>query len=1184
MKEHEKEGRDNTHNPDNITLAEGTENVKVKKSVTFQDDKVAYISKGVKEKATKVSNKDKNDEEKGNNTRKTSREQVPDASVEAEGKDRKELGKDENKKKKGNNIRKTSGEQVLDASAEAEGKDRKEPDKDETKQEKGNITQETNDEQVEEQSAQFAANTEAGISDPMEYKTENIAELKVDIPEKEHGAGVPDVGIVKVNRGVVEQQGRHTINKKKISPKRIVQLKQDDKTVRSGEKDPEYIPPVEDLPSNTRRESKRIKHRVAAARKGHEEEDEDDIPLAHLRRKSDEKLSKKHNLKSCSIAVEKMRVATKAERKEMPTSGNWFEHLQTMYDKKSQLGCDFDDDEEEADIAADCNFCGHVSNTLAEHLEHIKIHAQFYCERCLSPFIDQEEYDNHMDEVHRMNVTDNTGGLAQNLIRGSDNLDIGVLVQVSDTINKELSQYHLAVVVEDSPPKKSPVKERFIEVKSEAGSDSDSKRATEPTLSNEEHEQALIREAILIQEYIEEYEKVPLDEIPLSEDAEKRDTCDSEADNFTSPTSWSFNESPGGSKIPKDKKCVASVTESQSEDGASNILSKEDGESTEPKLSLTDSQSGAGDEGTKDEATNDSQSNIWANEKEQVTEKTSSITQSQVEVRNKPERDEKNLEEGDNADSQSGEGDGGTKDEAPSDCESKNSAENKEQVTDATSCLTQSQVEVGNKPEKDEKKQEKGDNADSQSGEGDGGTKDEATSDCESKNSAENKEQVTDATSCLTQSQVEVGNKPEKDEKKQEKGDNADSQSGEGDGGTKDEATSDSESKNSAENKEQVTDATSCLTQSQVEVGNKPEKDEKKQEKGDNADSQSGEGDGGTKDEATSDCESKNSAENKEQVTDATSCLTQSQVEVGNKPEKDEKKQEKGDNADSQSGEGDGGTKDEATSDSESKNSAEKKEQVTDATSCLTQSQVEVGNKPEKDEKKLEEGDNADSQSGEGDWGTKDEATSDSESKNSAEKKEHIQNLHNIDGPSDDRGSVMESHVVENLTPISSEIEATSWEHTSAALSIKEDDSPKLISGSESDHYHDSSSYKESDHKQHENDKQKKHMKRKRPDVVGQDSDTNSPILRKRKRTRKLVCSDSATKTASEDGTLKTASNVATESGSCTTRDSGIECRDTNTRKRDPRLRKKKPCPPAVERAMQALKKARARFVKKTCS
>ena len=204
----------------------------------------------------------------------------------------------------------------------------------------------------------------------MEYKTENIAELKVNIPENEHGASVPDVGIVKVNPGVVVQQGRHTINKKKISPKRIVKLKQDDKAVRIVEKDPEYIPPVEDLSSKTRRESKRIKDRVAVARKVHEEEDEDDIPLAHLRKKSDKKLSKKHNLKSCSISVEKMRLATKAERKEMPTSGSWFEHLQTAYDKKSQ-GCDFDDDEEEMVIAADCNFCGYTSSTVAEHLEHI---------------------------------------------------------------------------------------------------------------------------------------------------------------------------------------------------------------------------------------------------------------------------------------------------------------------------------------------------------------------------------------------------------------------------------------------------------------------------------------------------------------------------------------------------------------------------------------------------------------------------------------------------------------------------------------------------------------------------------------------------------------------------------------------------------------------------------------------
>ena len=508
MKEHEKE--DNTHKADNIALVEGTENTKVKKSVTFEDNRVAYIHKGVEQNANRVSNKDKIDEEKGNNIKKTSGEEVPDES----------------------SVR----------------KDRKEPYKDETKKKDGNSTQKTDDKQVEEESAQFPANTEAGISNPIVYTTENISELEVNIPEKEHDAGVPDAGVVEVNPCVVVKEGRHTIRKKKISPKRVVQQKQDDKDVRSGKKDPEYIPPVEPLPSMSRRESKQIKDRIAEETQERQEEDEDDIPLARLKileqenKISDEKLSKEHKLKSCSVSLEKMRVPTKAERKEMPTSGNWFQHLQTTYEKNSQLqDCEFDDDEEDMAIFTDCAFCGHRSGTVVEHLEHTKQHSEFFCNKCLAPFYDQEDYDNHMDEMHGINVTDNTGGLAQNLIRGTDNNVVGALVQVGDTTNEEVSQYCFAVVVEDSPPKKSPVKEWSIEVKSKPCIASDNKctedmESTQPSLSNEEHQQAIMREVELLQEYTKEYVRVPLNEISSSEDTEKAETCDSETDTRISAT------------------------------------------------------------------------------------------------------------------------------------------------------------------------------------------------------------------------------------------------------------------------------------------------------------------------------------------------------------------------------------------------------------------------------------------------------------------------------------------------------------------------------------------------------------------------------------------------------------------------------------------------------------------------
>ena len=916
MKEQEKEHEGKAHETDNNTTLENTVtigNAKIMKSVTFEDQRMAYISKGVKEKATKESNTDENDEEKGNNIMKTGREQVTegeekdrkepdedetekekgnsthktdgqqvaDVSSQTEGKDRKEPDEDETEKEKGNSTHKTDGQQVAYVSLQTEGKDRKEPDEDESKKEKGNITQKTDGQQVAGDGKQVE---EVSVSDPTLYTTENIAELQVTLSDKDHDTGVLDVGEVKLKPGDAMKDGRHTSRKKKISPRRVVQETQVDKQVRRTSNDAEYIPHVEPLPSTTRRESKRIKDREGEAGKVHKDrdgeagkvheevdEDEDDIPLSRLRtlnkenKVSDKELSKQHNLKMCSVSVEKMRVATKAELKQKPASVNWFENLQRNYDNMSQeVVCDFDDDDEDFNISAECTICGYRSQNLDEHLEHSKGHNEFFCDQCFRHFVGKEEYDHHNNEEHRINMTDITGGLAQDLIKGTENPLGQALVQVGDTVNKEVSAYCLSVVVEDSPPKG----EKEIKIEP----------STQPTLS-EEQQKALIRQGALIREYTKEYKKVHFTELPsLSEDtealSEQVDTCDSEADAQTTDTTYSTNDSLGESKISEGTNSVVDVTESQPEDDIASL--------------------------------------------------------------------------------------------------------NKESTSETT-----------------------------------------FTTYCES--------------NILT------------DNKAEQKLPLTDSQSGEIDEGTKD------------------------------------ERDEKKQEEGDN-------------------------------------------------------------NTDSRSGEGDDVTQD------------------------------------DRDEKKQEEGDN-----------NTDSRTSNSPSKIWDEKKQEGDNLQNIDCPRDVTRSVTDSLAPEKLTYISSEIETTLSDHTSATSSFKERNTE-----SESDSYHDScghhdsSSYKESDHKYHEKDKRRKHLKRKRTDQVGLDSDTSSPILRKRKSKRRLESSKSGTTTASSGATTKAASSVKTRTGSSdantiggNTGDSGIECGDNKTRKKDPRLRQKKPLSPEVVAAMKALRKARAKLVKK---
>ena len=154
-----------------------------------------------------------------------------------------------------------------------------------------------------------------------------------------------------------------------------------------------------------------------------------------------------------------------------------------------------------------------------------------------------------------------------------------------------------------------------------------------------------------------------------------------------------------------------------------------------------------------------------------------------------------------------------------------------------------------------------------------------------------------------------------------------------------------------------------------------------------------------------------------------------------------------------------------------------------------------------------------------------------------------------------------------NARGCSSEIKDTSLDFTSAISSIKQDDDAKYVS--ESDHYidsttchdsyHDSSSFKESDNQDYENERRRKLLKCKKTSSIETASDSSSPVVRERRRT--------VTKTGGS-------SDPAKES----TGDSGIECGEKE-KTRCPTC--KKPLPHTVLLGIKSLKKARARFLKK---
>ena len=88
-----------------------------------------------------------------------------------------------------------------------------------------------------------------------------------------------------------------------------------------------------------------------------------------------------------------------------------------------------------------------------------------------------------------------------------------ILVQVGDQINEELTPFKLAVVVEDSPLKKSPAKKRSTENNSEQPVNSVKSEtaikgmlgATESQGSQEEYTKALSSEEFVKQEIYKEY-------------------------------------------------------------------------------------------------------------------------------------------------------------------------------------------------------------------------------------------------------------------------------------------------------------------------------------------------------------------------------------------------------------------------------------------------------------------------------------------------------------------------------------------------------------------------------------------------------------------------------------------------------------------------------------------------------
>ena len=324
----------------------------------------------------------------------------------------------------------------------------------------------------------------------------------------------------------------------------------------------------------------------------------------------------------------KLQVKTKAELKD-PLA--WFQNLETKFQIKCQEeAMSFNEDDNEIQVSTDCNFCGYRSQSLNKHLDHIATHSSFTCNICTTPCLDEEDFANHMVEKHNCNVMDRRPGFAQDLIRGTENTVMDVLVQVGDQINEELTPFKLAVVVEDSPQKK-PCQKRSTENNSEQPVESKAKTAIKGTLgatesqgSDEEHAKVLLTEDLIIQAYSKEYIHVPYSELPSLSETDRNETCmeatsESERDEGQSDTTaMSSNET-----IPVPKASVADCDLEDSQSGYVTIV-----DANKCKLSNEkDSQGKDGNKSDKHETTSANESDICKDPKSFSEEEPKCVTQ-----------------------------------------------------------------------------------------------------------------------------------------------------------------------------------------------------------------------------------------------------------------------------------------------------------------------------------------------------------------------------------------------------------------------------------------------------------------------------------------------------------------------------------------------------------------------------
>ena len=348
-----------------------------------------------------------------------------------------------------------------------------------------------------------------------------------------------------------------------------------------------------------------------------------------MQKDADNLLYQKHYLKPCSVEMPKLQVKTKAKLKD-PSA--WFQNLETKFQIKCQEeAMNFDEDDNEIQVSTDCNFCGYKSQSLNEHLDHIATHSSFTCNISTSPCLDEEDFANHMVEKHNCNVMDRRPWFAQDLIRGTENTVMDVLVQAGDQINEELTPFKLAVVVEDSPPKKSPAKKRSTENNSEQPVKSKAKTAIKGTLgatesqgSDEEHLKALLTEELIIQAYSKEYIHIPYSELPSLSETDRNETCmeatsESERDEGQSDTTaMSSNET-----IPVPKASVADCDFEHNRSGYVTIV-----DANEHKLSNEkNSQGKDGNRSDKHETTSANESDICKDPKSFSEEEPKCVTQ-----------------------------------------------------------------------------------------------------------------------------------------------------------------------------------------------------------------------------------------------------------------------------------------------------------------------------------------------------------------------------------------------------------------------------------------------------------------------------------------------------------------------------------------------------------------------------